>query len=42
MRNLKEVSKCIKIVKSKKVNVVYLKAGHVAGWKIMTFIDLSD
>ena len=39
VRNLKEVNKCIKMVKSKKVNVVYPKLGHVAGWKIMSFGD---
>ena len=27
------------MVKSEKVNVVYPKLGHVAGWKIMTFGD---
>ena len=36
VRSLKEVKKCIKMVKSEKVNVVYAKLGHVAGWKIMT------
>ena len=39
VRNLKEVNKCIKMVKSEKVNVVYPKLGHVAGRKIMTFGD---
>ena len=40
VRNLKEVNKCIKMVKSEKVHcVVYPKLGHVAGWKIMTFGD---
>ena len=39
VRNLKEVNKCIRIVKSEHVNVVYPKLGHVAGWKIMTFGD---
>ena len=39
VRYLKEVNKCIKTVRSEKVNVVYPKLGHVAGWKIMTFGD---
>ena len=39
VRNLKEVNKCIKMVKSEKVNVVCPKLGHVPGWKIMTFGD---
>ena len=41
VRNLKEVNKCIKMVKSEKVNVVYPKLGHVAvaGWKILSFGD---
>ena len=39
VRNLKEVNKYIKMVKSEKVNVVYPKLGPVAGWKIMTFAD---
>ena len=39
VRTLKEVNKCIKMVKSEKVNVVYPKLGHVAGWKIMIFAD---
>ena len=39
VRNLKKVNKCIKMVKSEKVNVVYPKLGHVAGWKIMTSGD---
>ena len=39
VRNLKEVNKCIKMVKSEKVNVVYPKLGHVVGWKIMAFGD---
>ena len=34
VRNLKEVKKCIKMVKSDKVNMVHPKLGHVAGWKI--------
>ena len=39
VRNLKEVNKCVKMVKSEKVNVVYQKVGHVAGWKVMIFGD---
>ena len=39
VRNLEEVNKCIKMVKSEKMNVVYPKLGHVTGWKIMTFGD---
>ena len=37
VRKLKEVNKCIKMVKSEKVNVVYPKLGHVAGWNMSEF-----
>ena len=39
VRNLKEVNKCIKMVKNENVNVVSPKLGNVTGWKIMTFGD---
>ena len=39
VRNRKEVNKCIEMVKSETVNVMYTKLGHVAGWKIMTSAD---
>ena len=39
MRNLEEVNKCIKMVKTEKVNVVYAKLGHITGLQIMTFAD---
>ena len=32
VRNLKVVNKCIKMVKSEKVNAVYSNLGHAAGW----------
>ena len=39
MRHLKEVNKLVKMFKSEKINMAYLKLGHVAGWKIMIFAD---
>ena len=37
--HFKEANKCIKMVTSEKVNMVYPELGHVACWKIMTFGD---
>ena len=39
VRNLKAVDKCIKMVKSEKVNVMYPKLEDAAGWEIVTFGD---